>query len=74
MECIGFALMGLNGDNVDELVIGAVTNADQKGNAIFCIYTNPENSLYAINSVEGEGFLKYYFGSLRLYRFPLICW
>lgn len=49
LENIGFALMDLNGDNVDELVIGSL-----QGNEIFCIYTDPTNPSYAINSVEGQ--------------------
>ena len=53
LDNIGFALVDLNGDRVDELVIGAVAQADQQGNEIFCIYTDPENPFYAINSVEG---------------------
>lgn len=54
LENIGFALVDLNGDNVDELVIGAVAQSDQQGNAIFCIYSDPENPHYSINSVEGN--------------------
>ena len=53
LDNIGFVLLDLNGDAVDELVIGAVAQADQQGNEIFCIYTDPENPIYAINSVEG---------------------
>ena len=54
LDNIGFALVDLNGDRVDELVIGTVAQADQQGNEIFCIYTDPENPFYAINSVEGN--------------------
>lgn len=52
LDNIGFVLLDLNGDNVDELVIGAVARADQQGNAIFCIYSDPQNPHYSINSVE----------------------
>ena len=51
---IGFALTDLNGDKVDELVVGAIAHADRQGNEIFCIYTGPENPFCAIPSVEGE--------------------
>lgn len=54
LDSIGFKLMDLNGDSVDELVIGAVASAEHQPNAIFCIYTNPENPHYSINSVEGD--------------------
>ncbi len=54
LDNIGFALVDLNGDKVDELVIGAVAKADQQGNEIFCICTDPENPFYAFCSVEGE--------------------
>ena len=50
LENIGFALMDLNGDSVDELVIGAA--GDDEATALFCIYTDPNNPFYAINSVE----------------------
>lgn len=53
LDNIGFALMDLNCDRVDELVIGTVAQADQQGSEIFCIYSDPENPFYAINSVEG---------------------
>ena len=51
---IGFVLMDLNGDKVDELVIGAVAQAEQQGNEIFCIYSDPQNPSYVINGVEGK--------------------
>ena len=53
LDNIGFVLMDLNGDNVDELVIGAVQAAAQ-GNAVFCIYSDPQNPSYVINGVEGK--------------------
>lgn len=54
LNSIGFVLLDLNGDYVDELLIGAVAQTEQQGNEIFCIYTDPENPSYAINSVEGD--------------------
>lgn len=53
LDNIGFTLLDLNGDQIDELLIGAVASG-QQGNEIFCIYTDPENPFYAINSVEGD--------------------
>ena len=53
LDNIGFVLMDLNGDKVDELVIGAVAQAEQ-GNEIFCIYSDPKNPSYVINGVEGK--------------------
>lgn len=54
LDNIGFILTDLNGDGVEELVIGAVAQPDQQGNEIFCIYSDPENPFYSINSVEGD--------------------
>ena len=53
LDNIGFVLMDMNGDNIDELVIGAV-QVEQQGNAVFCIYSDPQNPSYVINSVEGQ--------------------
>ena len=54
LDNIGFVLMDLNGDKVDELVIGAVAQAEQQGNEIFCIYSDPQNPSYVINGVAGK--------------------
>ena len=54
LDNIGFVLMDLNGDNVDELLIGAVVHSDQQVTEIFCIYADPENPHYYLNSVEGD--------------------
>ena len=51
LDNIGFVLMDLNGDDVDELIIGC---AESTGTLIFCIYENTENPSYVINSVEGK--------------------
>lgn len=53
LDNIGFGLMDLNGDNVDELLIGAVTS-EGEGTVVFCVYSDPENPFYSINAVEGE--------------------
>ena len=53
---IGFALMDLNGDKVDELVIGTVASAEGEATTVFCIYSDPENPFYSICAVEGEGY------------------
>ena len=51
LDNIGFVLMDLNGDKLDELVIGAVQAAPQ-ANEVFCIYSDPQNPSYVINGVE----------------------
>ena len=51
LENIGFALMDLNGDKVDELVIGA---AAEDATAVFCVYTDPTMPFYSICSTGGE--------------------
>lgn len=57
LENIGFALVDLNGDKLDELVIGTTDPVEEGGTVVFCVYTDAENPFYAINSVEGQ---KYY--------------
>ena len=54
LDNIGFTFVDLNGDSIDEMVIGTVAHADQQANEIFCIYTDPQNPHYSINSVEGQ--------------------
>ena len=54
LDNIGFVLMDLNGDGLDEMLIGNAAAEQGKGTEIFCIYTDPENPFYAINSVEGD--------------------
>lgn len=53
---IGFALVDLNNDHVDELVIGTAVPTEEGATLIFCICTDPENPIYAINSVEGDAY------------------
>lgn len=59
LDNIGFCLMDLNGDNVDELVIGTVAHGEEQGNEIFCVYSDPENPHYSINAVEGDVYYLY---------------
>ena len=54
LDNIGFTFVDLNGDSIDEMVIGTVAHADQQANEIFCIYTDPQNPHYSISSVEGQ--------------------
>lgn len=53
LDNIGFALKDLNGDSVDELIIGTTASVEG-GTVIFCICSDPENPHYSISSVEGE--------------------
>ena len=54
LDNIGFALMDLDGDGVDEMIIGTTYAPEGIGTAIFCIYSDPTNAYYSINSVEGD--------------------
>ena len=54
LDNIGFSLMDVNGDNSQELLVGTTASAQEGGTVIFCIYSDPENPFYAINSVEGD--------------------
>ena len=54
LDNLGFVLMDLNGDKVDELLIGAVAQDGQQESVIVCIYSNPQNPSYAVNSAEGK--------------------
>lgn len=54
LDNIGFALKDLNGDGVDEMLIGTTAPVEEGGTAIFCIYSDPENPFYSISSMEGE--------------------
>ena len=54
LDNIGFVLMDLDGDKVDELVLGTTAPMEEGGTAIFCIYASPKAPAYAINSVEGN--------------------
>ena len=54
LDNIGFTLMDLDGDGVDEMIIGTTYAPEGIGTAIFCIYSDPTNAYYSINSVEGD--------------------
>ena len=53
LDNIGFAMMDVNDDDVDELLIGTVAPVEG-GTAIFCIYSNPENAMVSVISAEDE--------------------
>ena len=55
LENIGFTFMDLNGDGIDEMVIGTADPVEG-ATVVFCVYENPENPFYAINSVEGNAY------------------
>ena len=52
LDNIGFVFMDLNGDAIQELVIGTASPAEET--VIFCIYANDKCPNYAIDSVEGQ--------------------
>jgi hypothetical protein len=54
LDNIGFILMDLNNDNVDELLIGTTTPVEEGGTAIFCVYSDPQNPAHNLTSVEDE--------------------
>ena len=54
LDNIGFALCDLNGDKVDELIIGATAPEETGGTAIFCFYSDSENPSIFPGSHEGE--------------------
>ena len=54
LDRLGFSLMDVNGDSIQELLIGTTASAQEGGTVIFCIYSDPENPFYAVNSVEGD--------------------
>ena len=60
LDDIGFVLMDVNADGVDELVIGTVAPVEEGGTAVFCLYSDPENPHYTLSSVEGETYYLHY--------------
>lgn len=54
LESIGFVLMDVNGDGINELLIGTAAPVEEGGTAIFCMYSDPENPFVNLNSVEDE--------------------
>ena len=62
LDNIGFALMDVNADGCDELVIGTTAPVEEGGTAIFCMYSDPDNPHDTLNGVQGE---LYYLHSLE---------
>ena len=54
LDNIGFILMDVNGDGVDELMIGTAAPVESGGTAIFCIYSDPKCPHNTLNGVQGE--------------------
>ena len=54
LDNIGFLLMDVNGDSVNELLIGTVNPVEEGGTEIFCMYSDPENPYINLQSIEGE--------------------
>lgn len=54
LDNIGFSLMDVNGDGVNELLIGTVMPVEEGGTEIFCMYSDPENPHLNLQSLEGE--------------------
>jgi hypothetical protein len=52
LDNIGFVLMDVNGDGVDEVVIGTTASAEEGGTVIFCIYSDPENPYVNVSGIE----------------------
>lgn len=57
LDNIGFRVMDVNGDRVDEVVIGTTAPAAEGGTVIFCVYGTPKNPNFSVGSVEGESFV-----------------
>ena len=54
LDQIGFALMDVNGNGANELLIGTVAPVEEGGTAIFCVFSDPENPFMSPCSTEGE--------------------
>lgn len=52
LDNIGFILMDVNGDGVDELMIGTTAPVQEGGTAIFCMYSDPENPFVNLHGEE----------------------
>lgn len=52
LDNIGFVLMDVNSDGVDEMVIGTTAPSEEGGTVIFCIYSDPENPFVSVSNVE----------------------
>ena len=56
LDNIGFLLKDINGDGIEELLIGAVVPEEVGGTALFCFYSDPENVCMFPGATEGEVF------------------
>lgn len=56
LDNIGFILMDVNGDGIDELMIGTTAPVDEGGTAIFCMYSDPKCPHNTLDGVEGQIF------------------
>ena len=56
LDNVGFALMDVNSDGVDELVIGSTDPVEEGGTLIFCMYSDPENPFVNLSGVEGKSY------------------
>ena len=56
LDNVGFALMDVNSDGVDELVIGSTAPVEEGGTLIFCMYSDPENPYVNLSGVEGKSY------------------
>ena len=56
LDNVGFALIDVNSDGVDELVIGSTAPVEEGGTLIFCMYSDPENPFVNLSGVEGKSY------------------
>lgn len=54
LDNIGFILMDVDGDGVDEMMVGTTAPVAEGGTAIFTMYSDPENPFINLHSLEGE--------------------
>ena len=54
LDSIGFCLMDVNRDGIDELLIGTTAPVEEGGTAVFCICSNPGNLRIDLNGVEDD--------------------
>lgn len=54
LDNIGFTLMDVNGDGINELLVGTTAPVEEGGTAIFCMYSDPENPFINLQTFENE--------------------
>lgn len=54
LDNIGFILMDVNADGVEELLVGTTAPVEEGGTAIFCMYSDPENPFVNLQTFEDE--------------------